>query len=360
VPNRSSTAVTRGITGQWLSGMIDSRDGRTALSDLPTAYGHRISSACLRLSSINATAPVRFIGFELMQGEVVFLRMDSLGEVKVRMRSDWDARARADAERAIYSHDAEGDVDGFAGSGRANYDQLVRPFLPVLLNGRDSRECRAIEIGCGVGRMTEWFARDFGEVDAFDVSPEMITRARARLGEGIRWHVGSGATLDPLPDACADLVFSYIVFQHIPSREVIESYVCEAARVLRPGGWFKFQVSGVAFAHEPDTWLGVTFNEAAAVGMAEGAGLSVVGVEGPGTQYLTLTTRKGPMPARTFVLPGAPWSAEHLVEGFGDAVDCSCGRCKQRRVSCSIHRRVRGRFIWGFTSGRTQSRLCSW
>lgn len=258
-----------------------------------------------------------------MQGKAVFLRMDFLTEVKARMRSDWDVRARANAERAIYSRDAEGDVAGFAESGRANYDQLVRPFLPVLLNGRDPRECRAVEIGCGAGRMTEWFARDFGEVDAFDVSPEMITRARARLGDGIRWHVGSGATLDPSPDACADLVFSYIVFQHIPSREVVESYVREAARVLRPGGWFKFQVSGVEFPHEPDTWLGVTFTEAAAVEMAEGAGLLVVGVEGPGTQYLTLTTRKGPMPARTFVLPGEPWSAEHLVEGFGDAVDRS-------------------------------------
>jgi hypothetical protein len=39
VPNRSSTAVTCGSTGHWLSGMIASRDGTTALSDLPTAYG---------------------------------------------------------------------------------------------------------------------------------------------------------------------------------------------------------------------------------------------------------------------------------------------------------------------------------
>jgi hypothetical protein len=39
VPNRSSTMLTCGITGQWLSGMIASRDGTTALSDLLTACG---------------------------------------------------------------------------------------------------------------------------------------------------------------------------------------------------------------------------------------------------------------------------------------------------------------------------------
>jgi hypothetical protein len=37
VPNRSSTAVACGVAGQWPSGMIDGRDGTTALSDLPTA-----------------------------------------------------------------------------------------------------------------------------------------------------------------------------------------------------------------------------------------------------------------------------------------------------------------------------------
>lgn len=238
------------------------------------------------------------------------------------MRADWDARARQDAERAIYSRDAAGDVDDFAESGRANYDQLVRPFLPLLLNGRPEHECRVVEIGCGAGRMTQFFA-GFAEVHAFDVSPEMIERGRARLGDGIRWHVGSGAALEPLADASIDLVFSYIVFQHVPSRDVIASYVADAARVLRAGGWFKFQLSGADFPHEPDTWLGVSFGEAEARAMAERAGLTVVAVEGPGTQYMTLTTRKGPAPPHTFVLPGEPWAAAHLIEGFGDAVDRS-------------------------------------
>ena len=43
-----------------------------------------------------------------------------------------------------------------------------------------------------------------------------------------------------------DFAFSVIVFQHIPSRAIIENYVREVHRLLRPGALFKFQVQGSA------------------------------------------------------------------------------------------------------------------
>ena len=70
--------------------------------------------------------------------------MGSFDDVQAQMRSDWDLRARVDAERAIYSRDAEGDVAGFAESGRANYDQLVR------------RRCQLGEPGLVVGAGSGW------------------------------------------------------------------------------------------------------------------------------------------------------------------------------------------------------------
>ena len=169
-----------------------------------------------------------------------------LEEAAARMRRDWDARAAADARRYIYTRDAESDVAGFEESGRASYHQLVRPYLPVLLEGRPARTARVAEIGCGVGRMTRAFAEAFAQVDALDVSPVMLDEARALLGPypNVRLHLGSGYDLAGIPDSSCDLVFSYIVFQHIPSREAIAGYVREAARVLRPGGVFKFQVNG--------------------------------------------------------------------------------------------------------------------
>ena len=261
-----------------------------------------------------------------------------------RMRSDWDRRAREDAERHIYTRDGGGDEPDFLRSGRANYDQLVRPFLPILLDGLPARASTAVEIGCGVGRMTRWLAQDFGLVHALDVSAEMVTEAGRRLADcdNVRLHLGTGCDLKPVPDCAADLVFSYIVFQHIPSRAVIEDYVREAARVLKTGGVFKFQINGDRspeyLAHAPDTWLGVSFSEMEIRELLDGAGFRVMAAEGAGTQYFTLTGRKGtdaaPGPERrSYVLPGEPWAGAQLLDGWGDPVESSWRPVKSRSRS---------------------------
>jgi SAM-dependent methyltransferase len=252
-----------------------------------------------------------------------------------RMRQDWDRRALEDAEAFIYTGTAD-----FVSSGEANYNQLVRPYLPILLRGKPARDCRAVEIGCGIGRMTEWFATHFGWVDALDVSPAMIESAQQRLSRfsNIAFHVGQGSDLAPLRDASADLVFSYIVFQHIPSRAAIEGYVSDAARVLKPGGTFKFQLNGDQspeyLAHQRDTWLGEAFSEAGVAGMLGTAGLTPIASEGAGTQYYVITAVKGEPPPRSYVLPGEPWAAPLLLDGFGPAVDASwrkmAGKAKVR------------------------------
>lgn len=236
-----------------------------------------------------------------------------LKQVAEWMRRDWDVRARQDAERFVYTCDAGADSLDFISSGQVNYDQLVRPYLPVLLNGAAPRDCRVLEIGCGIGRMTRWFAENFGEVDGIDVAPEMIGHARGRLAAwaNVTLHAGSGFDLQPLPDQRFDLLFSLIVFQHIPSAAVIRNYIREAARVLKPGGAFKFQVNGDQSAdyraHVRDTWLGETFSRDEVQEMVDDAGLSLEEVEGPGTQYFLVTARKGPSPdRRMYYLPGEP------------------------------------------------------
>jgi SAM-dependent methyltransferase len=246
-----------------------------------------------------------------------------------RMREDWDRRAREDAEKFIYTRDAASDACDFARSGEANYNQLVRPYLPILLRGRPAGECRAVEIGCGIGRMTEWLAGSFAWVDALDVSPVMVEAARQRLGHlaNIRFHVGNGGDLAPIASASADLIFSYIVFQHIPSREAIAGYIRDAARVLRDGGALKFQLNGdqspAYRSHQRDTWLGEVFSEAEVREMLTVAGLTQIAAEGAGTQYYVVTAVKGEPLERSYVLPGEPWSEPLLLEGFGPAVDAS-------------------------------------
>ena len=87
-----------------------------------------------------------------------------------------------------------------------------------------------------------------------------------------------------------DFAFSAIVFQHIPSREVIETYVREVHRRLRPGGLFKFQVQGAndLVTAEDDTWLGVPFSDQQAVEMALRCGFEPRYRWGAGEQYFWL------------------------------------------------------------------------
>lgn len=237
-----------------------------------------------------------------------------LGTVARRMREDWDQRAIEDARRYVYTRDAQTDVAGFDESGLANYDQLIRPYLPLLLDGAPAGACRVLEIGCGAGRMTRWLSAHFGAVDALDISVEMLKRAAAAL-EGfsnITFVEGTGMDLSGCPDGAFDLVFSYIVFQHIPSAGVVENYVREAARVLKPGACFKFQVNGDRspgyLAHARDTWQGETFSREQVGAMLRAAGLEWVASEGENTQYYMLTARQG-----------SP--AAQAVEGLGHPVD---------------------------------------
>lgn len=229
------------------------------------------------------------------------------------MRTDWNARALEDAKHYVYTRDPNSNELEFDASGRANYAQLIQPYLPVLLRGAPARTARALEIGCGVGRITRCLAENFAEVHAIDVAPEMIAQAQARLAAhpNVTLRTGSGFDLQPLPDAHFDLVFSYIVFQHIPSGDVIRNYVREAARVLKPGGAFKFQLNGdqsdAYREHARDTWLGETFSRREVEAMLDDAGLTLAEVEDPGTQYFVVTAFKGPAPdRRTYFLPGQP------------------------------------------------------
>ena len=47
------------------------------------------------------------------------------------------------------------------------------------------------------------------------------------------------------PDETFDFVYSYAVFQHIPSREVVIQYLRETHRVMKTGGLARLQFNGL-------------------------------------------------------------------------------------------------------------------
>jgi SAM-dependent methyltransferase len=160
------------------------------------------------------------------------------------MRKDWDQRARENAHFYICT-DVASDEDVFFESGADDFDRLVRPWL--ARSNFDPAGKTALEIGCGIGRMTRWLAGAFQQVVGMDISPEMIERARSYNVANARFELGSGRDLRGIDPCSVDFVFSYIVFQHIPDRNVILEYFKEIGRVLRPGGLFRVHLNGLPY-----------------------------------------------------------------------------------------------------------------
>lgn len=147
----------------------------------------------------------------------------------------------------------------------------------------------AVEIGCGTGRMTEFLTDYFSKIYAVDVSKEMIEQARERLVDydNIELIESDGYTL-PVESNVADLVFSYLVFQHIKDKGVVESNFKEAFRVLKQGGLFKVRIRTDELQGLDDWWAGVWYSEKEARELAEKTGFKVVKTEPVGKYGLWL------------------------------------------------------------------------
>jgi SAM-dependent methyltransferase len=210
-----------------------------------------------------------------------------------RMRREWDERARENALYYVHTGKSDWTDDEFFASGRQSLEQEILTDMVNICQGDDPKQMRVLEIGCGAGRVTRALAELFGEVHGIDVSGEMVARAGAALNGIHHAHVyqNNGMDLSVLPAGLDfDFAFSSIVFQHIPSRDIIENYVREVNRVLKPGRLFKFQVQGYATltTSPSDTWLGAPFSDAEVVAMAERCGFEPRYRHGAGEQYFWL------------------------------------------------------------------------
>jgi SAM-dependent methyltransferase len=210
-----------------------------------------------------------------------------------KMQRDWDARARENARYYVATGKQDWTDEEFFASGERTVQEEILTDMTNICQGKPPGEMRVLEIGCGAGRVTRALAGVFGEVHAVDVSGEMVERARQALAgrpNAFVYH-NNGKDLSVLPqDLTFDFAFSGIVFQHIPSREVIESYVREVHARLRPGALFKFQVQGdnSLQTSADDTWLGVPFSDQQAMEMALRSGFDLRYRHGAGEQYFWL------------------------------------------------------------------------
>jgi SAM-dependent methyltransferase len=155
-----------------------------------------------------------------------------------QVRKDWTTLGAEDPLWAVDvapgTRGGKWDVDAFLEVGRQDVES-AREQLRGL--GLPTSWDRVLDFGCGAGRLSQALAAHAGAVVGLDVSPPMLEKARGldRTGGRVSFVLNEDPDLRAFPDGSFDLVYTMRVMQHLP-RPVLETYLQEFVRVLRPGG----------------------------------------------------------------------------------------------------------------------------
>jgi ubiquinone/menaquinone biosynthesis C-methylase UbiE len=150
---------------------------------------------------------------------------------------DWEEMAQ-DPLWAILTSRRAWKLEDFFATGGTDVRNL---FSALARLGITPSNHRAMDFGCGVGRVTRHLSKRFDECWGIDVSARMLELA-AEYNPECHFHLNRGNDLKEFPDNHFDLVYSVLVLQHQPNAEVAQAYIREFIRVLQPGGALVFQM----------------------------------------------------------------------------------------------------------------------
>lgn len=167
---------------------------------------------------------------------------------QIAMHQKWNERAQQNAYFWVNSDQADWDQKAYYESGAADIQKYVAPFFEkhgIANMMKSSGHC--LDIGCGTGRLSRALAGMCASVTGVDVSSDMVKKAKEDNANinNVEFVVGNGKQL-PFVDNTFDFCFSFIVFQHFPSKTIVLNYFKEVFRTLKPGAYVKIQVRGTA------------------------------------------------------------------------------------------------------------------
>lgn len=163
------------------------------------------------------------------------------GEIS-RLKASWEAFGKHDPLWAIVAvPDKRGNrwnVEEFFRNGAIDLQHVLNALTAAAIT---LPRGRALDFGCGVGRLTQALAEHFDEVDGVDISAAMITQAMQynRFGARVRYHESASPKL-PFADGTFDFVFTIIVLQHV-AIDLQRRYVREFMRVAKDESLVVFQ-----------------------------------------------------------------------------------------------------------------------
>jgi ubiquinone/menaquinone biosynthesis C-methylase UbiE len=161
------------------------------------------------------------------------------------LRKRWDEAGKTDPFWAVLSRpDKTGNrwaADEFFETGKHEIADVMAHAAQLGKVGKQ----RALDFGCGPGRLTQALASYFDQVDGVDISASMIELAGKlnQFPERCRYHLNTASDLKMFDDSAFDVVYSNITLQHVGA-VYAKIYLREFIRVLRPGGLMIFQLPG--------------------------------------------------------------------------------------------------------------------
>lgn len=157
-------------------------------------------------------------------------------------RRSWEDLAASDPLWAILStpnkKNGRWDIKEFFQRGEV---EIAGAFSRIA--GLPLQTERALDFGCGVGRLTRALSPRFSQCVGVDISRETIEQAR-RLNADLsncRFIVNTAQDLRCLEPGF-DFIYTSNVLQHLVHEDSITGYSAEFLRLLGPGGLLVFQV----------------------------------------------------------------------------------------------------------------------
>jgi ubiquinone/menaquinone biosynthesis C-methylase UbiE len=167
--------------------------------------------------------------------------METLGDIK----ANWEEFARRDPLWSILPFPEKKDNRWTVQELFQNGDREIDHIMEYLRDKRiPVRGGAMLDFGCGVGRLTQACSRHFDKCVGIDISEGMIKLAREfnAHNDKCEFAVNNSTDLAAYGPDSFDMIYSNIVFQHIPP-VYSKGYIREFLRVIRNGGVIIFQIT---------------------------------------------------------------------------------------------------------------------
>lgn len=160
------------------------------------------------------------------------------------LQDTWDRFGRKDPLWAIISTpEKKGNkwqLDEFFETGVSEIAAVMRFAAGLKL---PAHHRKALDFGCGVGRLTQALANHFDEVVGLDIAPSMLRLADKHNQQPARckYLLNRTSDLRMFADNTFDFIYTNMVLQHMRP-DYAKSYIVEFLRVLNPNGLLVFQL----------------------------------------------------------------------------------------------------------------------